>query len=65
VVVDGAMVDIKGDGMFVHAIQGMRPDAVSSFRSYYWGVVSWADDSLPRGGTLLSSPPEEVKMKVN
>ena len=30
VVIEGAIVDAKGDGMFVHAIQGMRPDSVSA-----------------------------------
>lgn len=26
--VDGTVVDAKGEAMFVHAIQGMRPDSV-------------------------------------
>ncbi|WVQ80796.1 hypothetical protein IAT38_002901 [Cryptococcus sp. DSM 104549] len=30
VIVDGTVVDAKGDGMFVHAIQGMKPDSVAS-----------------------------------
>lgn len=28
-VVEGEMIDAKGDAMFIHAIQCMRPDAVS------------------------------------
>jgi hypothetical protein len=28
VIVDGQVIDVKGNGMFVHAIQGMRPDSV-------------------------------------
>ncbi|KAK1924293.1 oxidative stress survival, Svf1-like protein [Papiliotrema laurentii] len=30
VILDGQVVDAKGDGMFVHAIQGMRPDSIAS-----------------------------------
>lgn len=29
VIIDGQVIDAKGNGMFVHAIQGMRPDSVS------------------------------------
>lgn len=29
IVVNGQMVDVKGDATFIHAIQGMRPDSVS------------------------------------
>ncbi len=28
-IVEGKVVDAKGDAMFVHAIQGMRPNNVS------------------------------------
>jgi len=50
VIIDGEVIDVKGNGMFVHAIQGMRPDSVSqpAFRP--------TDHSLHRGGTLPSSP---------
>ena len=33
-ILDGKVVDAKGDGVFIHAIQGMRPDTVS--------LVPWA-----------------------
>ena len=29
-VVEGQVMDAKGDGMFIHAIQCMRPDSVSA-----------------------------------
>lgn len=29
IVVNGQVVDVKGDATFIHAIQGMRPDSVS------------------------------------
>ena len=28
IVMEGEILDAEGDGMFVHAIQGMRPDSV-------------------------------------
>jgi hypothetical protein len=31
VVINGSVVDVKGDAMFVHAIQGMKPDSVGPF----------------------------------
>jgi hypothetical protein len=40
IVVEGQIVDAKGDAMFVHAIQGMRPNNVSSPRFRLSGA-SW------------------------
>lgn len=30
IVIDGKAIDVGGEAMLVHAIQGMRPDSVSS-----------------------------------
>ena len=38
--IDGVIVDAKGEAMFIHAIQGMRPDSVSSESDRVWGNVS-------------------------
>jgi hypothetical protein len=35
VVINGSVVDITGDGTFIHAIQGMRPDSVGSLSLEY------------------------------
>ncbi|KAI9639430.1 oxidative stress survival, Svf1-like protein [Dioszegia hungarica] len=42
VVINGQMVDAKGDGMFVHAIQGLRPDSAAS--RWNFGFFTTAGD---------------------
>jgi len=56
IMIDGQVIDAKGEAMFVAAIQGLRPDAVSPSRSDV--------DSRPCDSWLTLTPPRSGRLEV-
>jgi len=64
IVIDGAIVDAKGEATFIHAIQGMKPYNVS-VSLYYSAIELIKCTRSLRGGTLVSSQVVVRTRKVN
>ncbi|CAG8623761.1 7556_t:CDS:2, partial [Dentiscutata heterogama] len=61
IVVDGKAFDITGVGLFVHAIQGMRPHLIAS----RWNFVSFHSDIASLAMCEFETTPHYGSIKVN
>lgn len=61
IVVDGKAFDISGSGLFVHAIQGMRPHLIAS----RWNFVNFQSKNVSLSMCEFETTPQYGSVKVN